>query len=281
MTESLIIPTSFGGKHIPIIEKDGDLWMPCKDLSIAFGLDRTTCFQHVKRKREFFGPAAQDGDKLSQDGDIWINEVGFYMLLSGIKAPKGSDAEILISQFRKTVPELIQQYRKKEIAPVQQPAAQDLDEVVAYGLIEAKQIAELTGTDPKIMQAAALRKLGYPELADVLVPPAPAYVHGETGWYNPSGLVELCNDPNLTPERLNQYLANYREDGEWRPFQVKEGRVWRLTKRGMEHGREYQFNLGNGHSEPRISWRASVLYACGLKRDIAPDQMALPERAGR
>jgi hypothetical protein len=47
----------------------------------------------------------------------------------------------------------------------------------------------------------------------------------------------------------------------------------------MQHGREYQYNLGNGHSEPRISWRASVLYACGLKRDLAPDQVMLPQKS--
>jgi hypothetical protein len=47
----------------------------------------------------------------------------------------------------------------------------------------------------------------------------------------------------------------------------------------MQHGREYQFNLGNGHSEPRISWRESILYASGLKRPVAQDQIALPARA--
>jgi hypothetical protein len=159
-------------------------------------------------------------------------------------------------------------------APIDGP--DELDEVVAYDLREARQIAELTKTDPKAMQAAILRKHGYKELADVL---QPVLTHGESGWYNPSGLVELCNDPLLTPERINQFLANYREGGEWRPFQYRDGRLWRLTKRGMEHGREYQYNLGNGHSEPRISWRSSVLYACGLKRDLAPDQVMLPQKS--
>ena len=279
MTDALIIPTSFGGKHIPIIEKDGDLWMPCKDLSIAFGLDRTTCFQHVKRKREFFGPAAQDGDKLSQDGDIWINEVGFYMLLSGIKAPKGSDAEILISQFRKTVPELIQQYRKKEIVPATaEPEKQELDEVVSYGLIEAKQIAELTGTDPKVMQAAFLRAHGYPEFADVLVP---SVIHGEAGWFKPGELAHQCG---LSTEQFNHWLNNNPKDPDRRPFQYKDHdtRLWRLTPLGMEHGAEYPYTVEfTGHTEVRIKWRESILKACGLKRDIAPDQTALPARAGR
>ena len=168
--------------------------------------------------------------------------------------------------------------------PRADPEPRELDEVVSDDLREAKQIAELTGTDPKLMQAAALRRHKnemYDAFAEVLEKQALSVRHGEPGWYNPSGLVELCNDPLITPERLNHYLANYRENGEWRPFQVRHGRLWRLTKRGMEHGREYQYNLGNGHSEPRISWRSSVLYACGLKRDLAPDQIALPARAGR
>jgi hypothetical protein len=163
-------------------------------------------------------------------------------------------------------------------APIDGP--DELDEVVAYDLREARQIAELTKADPKAMQAAILRKHGYKELADVLVPPL-AYVHGEPGWYTVTELVALCNDPLLTPIRLNKWLENYREDNEWKPFQYREGKIWRLAPHGQPHGREYQYNLGNGHSEPRISWRSSVLYACGLKRDLAPDQMALPERAGR
>jgi hypothetical protein len=162
--------------------------------------------------------------------------------------------------------------------------ARELDEVVSDDLHEAAQIAAITGTDPKLMQAAALRRHKnemYDAFAEVLERQALSVRHGEPGWYNPSGLVELCGDPHLTADRLNKWLENYREDGEWKPFQYREGKLWRLTRRGMEHGREYQYNLGNGHSEPRISWRESVLYACGLKRDIAPDQTALPARAGR
>jgi hypothetical protein len=156
----------------------------------------------------------------------------------------------------------------------------ELDEVIVQALTEAKQIAELTGTDPKLMQAAALRRCGYPELADVLVPPL-AYVHGEPGWYTVTELVALCNDPLLTSIRLNKWLENYREGGEWRPFQYRDGRLWRLTKRGMEHGREYPYTVElTKHTEVRIKWRDSILKACGLKRDLAPDQMALPERVG-
>ncbi len=213
-----------------------------------------------------------------------LNRAGVDLLLAYIHPSKDrmSDDEYLAlrSGILDTMGNALAE--KKEIAPIK-PEPEELDEVVAYDLREARQIAELTGTDPKLMQAAALRRHKnemYDAFAEVLEKQALSVRHGEPGWYNPSGLVELCNDPHLTADRLNKWLENYREDGEWRPFQYREGRLWRLTKRGMEHGREYQYNLGNGHSEPRISWRASVLYACGLKRDLAPDQMALPERAG-
>jgi hypothetical protein len=165
-------------------------------------------------------------------------------------------------------------YRKKELVTI--PAGQD----IRSELEEARELAVICGRSPESFQAVILRKHGKAELASELQS-AGNIVHGETGWYNVTGLVSLCNDPGLTPERLNKWLENYREGQQWSPFQYREGKLWRLTKRGMEHGREYQYNLGNGHSEPRISWRASVLYACGLKRDLAPDQMALPERAGR
>ena len=211
---------------------------------------------------------------------VCLDRVGFDRLLLLLKPAKTRDIFERIEAFRlKAFGQLAE---KKEIAPVK-PEHDELDEVVAYDLREARQIAELTGTDPKLMQAAALRRHKnemYDAFAEVLERQALSVRHGEPGWYTVTELVALCNDPLLTPIRLNKWLENYREDGKWKPFQNREGKLWRLAPHGQPHGREYQYNLGNGHSEPRISWRASVLYACGLKRDLAPDQMALPERAG-
>jgi prophage antirepressor-like protein len=279
MTEPSFIQL-FESKVIHIIERDGEPWFPLADLAEAWGIDRKTPGNLIGRNKDLFdGMFRSDGDITYHD----VNEKGLYLLMGKINADrlKNPGARDAMIRFQRWVPSLIQQYRKKEIVPATaEPEKQELDEVVSYGLIEAKQIAELTGTDPRVMQAAFLRANGYPEYADVLVPPAPGYVHGEPGWYNPSGLVELCNDPALTPERLNKWLENYREDGEWRPFQYREGKIWRLTRRGMEHGREYPFNLGNGHSEPRISWRESVLYAVGLKHRVSQDQMQIPARVG-
>jgi prophage antirepressor-like protein len=279
----------FDGKEIRALERAGEPWFPIVDLAAAWGIDRTTPHNILMRNSEAFrgfvcGVSMCDKMSPSETG-FCVNERGLYLLIGRITTGKlkNKAAAANILRFQRWVPELIQRYRKKEIAPAQ-PEPRELDEVISDDLLEAKQIAELTGTDPKLMQAAALRRHKndmYDAFAEVLERQAVSVRHGEPGWYNPSGLVELCGDPHLTADRLNKWLENYREDGEWRPFQYRDGRLWRLTKRGMEHGREYSYNLGNGHSEPRISWRSSVLYACGLKRDLAPDQTALPARAGR
>ena len=154
----------------------------------------------------------------------------------------------------------------------------ELDEVIAYDLREAAQIAELTKVDPKMMQAAILRKHGYKELADVLAPPI---IRGEPGWHKPGDLARQCG---LTTEQFNHWLNNNPKDPDRRPFQYKDRdtRLWRLTPLGMEHGAEYPYTVEfTGHTEVRIKWRESILKACGLKRDIAPDQMQIPSRVGQ
>jgi len=274
MTEALTVPTVFGGKEIRVIEKDGETWMPCKDISLALGLDRTACYQHVKRNRDFFGETAIDGDILSHgENDLWVNEQGIYLLLARISTGKIQPViKAAITRFRQDIPKFLQMYRKHEIAQV--PATPD----IRAELEEARELAMICGKSPESFQAVILRKHGKSELAAELKASG-EIVRGETGWYTVTGLVELCNDPTLTAERLNHYLANYRENGEWKPFQYKEGKIWRLAPRGLPHGKEYPFNLGNGHSEPRISWRESILVAAGLKRPVSEDQMALPARA--
>jgi prophage antirepressor-like protein len=271
MTEALA--TLFEGKTVTVTERDGDLWFPLADLAAAWGIDRKTPGNLVGRNQDLFaGMFLSDGDVTYHD----VNERGLYLLMGKISADrlKNPEAKAAMIRFQRWVPELIQQYRKKEIVPAKKPD-QELDEVVAYDLIEARQIAALTSTDPKAMQAAALRKLGYPELADVLSPPV---VHGETGWYNPKQLGEMCG---LTSEQINNWLHNNPKDTERRPFQYRDAttRLWRLTPFGMEHGREYMYTAPSMHQEVRIAWRVTVLYAAGLKHDIADDQMALPARA--
>lgn len=276
MTEALI--TLFEGHELRAIEKDGEIWIPLGDIASAWGIDRSTPDNMIERNPEVFTGLVSTVLDAASTPMKSINERGLYLMMGKITTGrvKNKSAREAIIRFQRWFPELIQKFRKGEIAPAHHGP------VLETELSQAKHIAELTGTDPKLMQAAALRRHNnamYDAFAEVLERQALAVRHGEPGWYNPSGLVALCNDPNLTPERLNKWLENYREDNEWRPFQYREGHIWRLTKRGMEHGREYQFNLGNGHSEPRISWRSSILYASGILRDIPDSQIRLPERS--
>jgi hypothetical protein len=81
---------------------------------------------------------------------------------------------------------------------------------------------------------------------------------------------------------FNNWLNNNPKDPDRRPFQYRDHdtRLWRLTPLGMEHGAEYPFTVWeNGHTEVRIKWRDSILKACGLKRDLAPDQVMLPQKS--
>jgi len=122
----------------------------------------------------------------------------------------------------------------------------------------AKLLAEVTGGNLREFQKIALMKCGYGDYAKAL--DEPAITHGETGWYNPTRLITLCNDPDLTPERLNWYLHN-------KGFQYRDGYIWRLTDTGKIHGMEYQYEAPSGHREIRIRWRESILYASGLKKE--------------
>jgi hypothetical protein len=279
MTEALATP--FEGKEIRTFEQNGEPWFPLVDLARAWGISRSTLPDIIARNPDLFEgcnalvgvtPSTPDS---TTDLFSCVNERGLYLVMGRLTSSrlKNPEARTAILRFQRFVPVLLMAYRKREIVPIQVPS---LD----AELIEARKIAETCQKAPEAFEAEVLRKHGKEYLIPALQVPAPlALVHGETGWYNPSGLVELCNDPTLTPERLNWHLANYRADGRWQPFQVKDGKLWRLTPLGRQHGREYPFNLGNGHSEPRISWRESVLFASGLKREIPEDQMALPERA--
>lgn len=251
------------GKEIRVVEQSGDFWMPCKDLSLALGLDRSTLYKHVKRNLDFFETDAKDGDKLSQDdGDLWVNERGLYTLLARISIGRVTPAaRSAIMQFRKSVPNLIQRYRKKEIVSV----AEDRMNLV-HELSKAKEIAGLTGSDLRAMQAAALRKCGLKEYADALTP---SLMHGEAGtWLNPTQIGARCGH---SAREVNNFL-------EWHRFQYRgpDG-LWRLTDKGELHGEEYEYPTVSKHIEIRIRWRESILTASGLIKEL-PGQMSLPAR---
>jgi prophage antirepressor-like protein len=261
------LATLFEGIEIQVTELKGEPWLPLADLAEAWGINDSTPRNLIIRNREIFeGLAILDGD-VTYQGIECVNERGLYLLIGKISASrlKNPTAKDAIIRFQRWVPELIQRYRRKEIVQVRQGPQLDTE------ILHARTLAEKCGKNPDAFMAIALEKCGDGDYARALQ--VPALVHGEPGWHNVTQLVTLCNDPLLNPERLNHYLKN-------KGFQYRdENRLWRLAPAGMEHGKEYLFTSPHQHSEIRISWRSSILYASGLKRPVSEGQLALPARA--
>ena len=235
----------FDGNEIRIVEFNADMWMPCKDLSLALGLDRTTLFQHVKRNRDFFGDSAIDGDKLSQDGDdIWVNEMGLYTLLARVSVGRVTpQARSSILQFRKSVPHLIQQYRKHELI-------QDGPDTLLQALNRNAEIARalVTGYDYSREVAVALAMKITVEECPAAIPwrgpalPAPDHEQPvlpgadpdyETH-YTAKKVGEFAGLGTNAAEKVNRIL----ETG---GFQYQNpDHEWRLTKKGENIGKIFR-----------------------------------------
>jgi len=265
----------FEGKEIRAIEVRGDIWIPLADIANAWGIDRSTPDKIIERNDEVFRGLFSIVLDVTSTPMSCLNERGLYLMMGKISASrlKNPEAKAAIIRFQRWVPDLIQRYRKKEIVQVV-----SIDGIKAE-LLQAGEFADTCKKSPELFQAAIFRKHGMMEYADALQ--VPSVVHVGTGWYNPTGLVELCNDPLLNAERLNWYLKNNPKDPERRPFQYRdENGIWRLTALGMEHGKEYWYTAPSQHQEIRIAWRESILYASGLKRPISSDQASLTAKAG-
>lgn len=252
----------FENKEVRVFAQDEDYWIPVGDLATAWGIDRTTPAKIISRNAEVFQDLSQYCDVTSQSTEpvLCVNERGLYLLMGKVSANrlKNDMARAAIIRFQRWVPELIQQFRKKEIVLV--PPACNLD----LEIQEARHLAELTSGDPRQFMAAALRKCGKTEYADALLKSAPALVHGETGWLTAGALGERCG---LNAREINAWLYNH-------DFQYPQNSLWRLQPKGEAHGEEYWYEAPSGHREIRIRWRESILIASGLKREDAVQQPA-------
>lgn len=265
MTGELII---FENHQVRAIEQDGEVWLPLIDLADAWGYDRTSLPKNLERNKTVYDGCSRTMDILSHDGtktesQECINEIGLYFLLARVSTGKMKNPGVreAIARFRKSVPELIQKYRKKEIVPVQAP------DIVAE-LEAVKKYAKACECDFHILQAAIFEKHGEKELAKK-ISNIPDLVHGEPGvWLNPTEIGRECG--GLSAQDINRYL--YNQD-----FQYPQGSLWRLTAKGEQYGEEYLFESTSKHQEVRIRWHRSVLLASKLQK--VPDQLALPGRA--
>lgn len=261
MTELLTIP---GAR---VLSSDIGPVMPVVDIADMLGYSRSAITKAIKDHEGKMSPCKTFLPLPTLGGNqqfLCLNRTGVDYLLLFIHPAKTRMSDDEYIDFRHNLLERMDA-GKKEIIPA--PASRDLDSEI----IHARTIAQKCGKNPDAFLAIALEKYGEGDYIKALQ--APAVVHGEPGWHNITQLVSLCNDPLLNPERLNHFLNN-------RGFQYRdENRLWRLTPLGMEHGREYLYTSPHQHSEIRLSWRESVLYASSLKRPIPNDQLALPARA--
>lgn len=268
MSEALA--TLFEGKEICVIEQNGELFFPLKNIADAWGVKINTLYQILKRNEKKFVGRVSDVHVMSSSTmeETWhksVNEQGLYVLLGAVNTDRLKDRNVAdaVDRFQRWVPELIQKYRKKEIAQVPPTPA------ILSELKQAREEAEICRCEPRLLLAAVYRKYGETEKAEALQPATPSLVHGETGWLNPTDIGRECG---LTAQMVNSWLYNH-------DFQYPEGPLWRLTARGEAHGEEYMFEATSKHRQIRIRWHPSVLIASGLKRPVSESQIALPARA--
>ena len=241
--------------------------IPETDIAEMIGCDRSAITKKIKAFEKYISPF-QISIPLPTSGGYQphdcLNRTGFDRLILLMRPRRKADENIdRLFELRETILAKLDTEREAGTIPVRTPD-------IKSELREARELAEACQRAPEAFQAAILKKYGKVELAEAL---QCGIVHGEPGWHNVTQLVTLCNDPLLNPERLNHYLKN-------KGFQYRdENRLWRLAPAGMEHGKEYLFTSPHQHSEIRISWRESVLYASGLKRPVSEGQLALPARA--
>lgn len=263
----------FDGKDIRAIERGDEVWIPVMDIASAWGIDRSTPDNIIKRNKEVFdGLSTSVFDVTSNTTIKCLNERGLYLMMGKVTAgrAKNKEAQTTIIRFQKWFPELIQQYRRKELALVASPAN------LAADLTKAKDLALICERPPSAFQEIVFRKHNMPEYADVLraTNDYPAILsRSEDGWMNPTDIGFSCG--GLKAQDINQYLYN-------KGYQVKDStdpRIWRLTSLGEQYGEEFPFQLTNKHSEIRIRWRKEIIVASGLKRQEDPatvDKLSTP-----
>jgi len=267
MTGDLIKIEQFQDTPVRVIRHGPYGVIPLNDIADALCIDRSGFHKLFKRHAETlarYGLMVKTSTSQGDSSTLCLTREGVVGLILKTKpgASKSQDAQDRIIAFQTWAIETISKIMNGERVRV----SLSIDEE----LVQARHLAEQTGGNLASFQAIALKKCGFGDYVPALN--IPQIIHGEIGWFNPTRLVALCNDPDLTPERLNWYLKN-------KGFQYRDGYIWRLTPLGMAHGKEYWYTASSQHQEIRIAWRESVLFASGLKRPISTDQAALPARA--
>jgi prophage antirepressor-like protein len=257
MTEAL--SPLFEGKPIRVMEARDDLWFSLAELAEAWGMDRTAPAKIISRNPEVFEGLTWQWDVTSPPMGPVVNERGLYLMIGKISAGrlKNPAAKEAIIRFQRWVPELIQQYRKREILQVPaRPHSEDVREALKV----ARIISEETGVSLPIAQSFALEKVGAAEWQKLL----PASIM-PSGYLTPT---DIGNRIGKTARQVNLWLYNNKLQEQ----DVVSG-DWRLTEAGRMHAEEFPFSR-NGHSGYQIKWRDSVLQLMNV-RPLPDPQAAL------
>ena len=245
---------SFEGKTVRTIINNNDTWLPVQDLAAAWGVDRTTPNNIISRNREIFhGLTYYDGDVTSQAG-LCVNEQGLYLLMGKVSASrlKNPAAKETVIRFQRWVPELVQKYRKGELAVfARQLSSGPTSWEIRECLRTAKVIAEEAGIEKNTVLAAALRKMGFEHYAALL--PSPdlservSYLSAK----------DIGDRIGKTAHEVNIRLWQYLKLQEPDPINPKE---YRLTLAGRDYGKEIPFeDMNNHHKGIMIRWRWKVM----------------------
>ena len=251
------LTTLFEGKEILVIEREDGPCFPLSDLALAWGVDRKTPGNLIERNKELFaGMFHSVGDVTYHD----VNERGLYLLMGKISADrlKNPEAKAAMIRFQRWVPELIQKYRKNELAP------QKTWSVAAIECIDfAKALLQANPQlDPGMCMAIGIReaeKITGKDLSAYkrLIPPALENLQEEY-----ITATQIGRDiGGRTANEVNRYLERYGF-----VYRGNDGILY-LTNAGALHGKVFPGAFESGHCGYYIKWKRSIIAAAKMREN--------------
>ena len=255
MTTDLTIQNLFEGKSIRVLEQAGDIWIPLADITSAWGIDRSTPDNIINRnERVFEGLFSLVLDVTSNTAVSCLNERGLYLMMGKISAGrlKNELAQESIIKFQKWFPQLIQQYRKKEI--VQVPKGPDYPGIIQK-LKFIRSVHEETGWNLLELQKEVLREAGMISLTYHIEPEKPALPPAPPKPKDYLTATDIGERIGKTAHEVNMMLYQRKP-----PLVIKDhAGEWRLTEYGHEYAEERIREVSLGSFVWRIRWKRDVL----------------------
>jgi hypothetical protein len=254
MTTDIVLSELFENKEIRIIEHENDVWVPISDLSMAWGIDRSTPDKMIKRNPEVFeGVSSTVLDSVSTPMKC-VNERGLYLLMGKISAGrlKNPSAKLVIIRFQKWFPQLIQKYRKKEIVLI--PKGPDYPGIIQK-LKFIRSVHEETGWNLLELQKEVLREAGMISLTYHIEPGKPVALPAPPKPKDYLTATDIGERIGKSAEEVHIWMYNRKP-----PLIVRDDvSGWRLTTWGKDFAEERAVELVGGTVVWRIKWKKDVL----------------------